>query len=451
MTLREKVSSTIEALRTNPRQAFSPLLEAVKTPPGILATLSVAGMILAGSLSYRHESYRGTHLPLAFSEIHQLEKDAEKAFTELNPLTQFYAKANDATMKVFESWNQSHETKDPPKEFALLLANRLGGRGTVKKFHYNLKELLDQLPPLGRDLLGRFAPHQAAREGIHLANRHLDRAWTEYHQDHNKTVVVRKSRTVTDGKGNSRTEYYTTTEQVYSHTTHTYTYYRAQGESASHTLDALLAKTLNLTVKQTLMRPSQIGKENQEAIAKSRKKKELNLLELASTWATGSTFSVNYPVMMSAWTSLPAHADRWRVAKGTAHSTWYITYSRVDFGPREFQVAEQALANGRKLERALSNLLGGLSAAVTDAPLLEKKITSLITSLTEPGKDQKALAEDVLQTAQALYAKNFQGGFDVAGFRWYMIVLLTLLGGMGGSAMGFGGILTYEKATGRGF
>lgn len=65
------------------------------------------GFTLATGVSFVQENARNRQLPLGFSEISSIEKQAEYSNREVGKITEHYAKLNDLTMKVFECWNIS--------------------------------------------------------------------------------------------------------------------------------------------------------------------------------------------------------------------------------------------------------------------------------------------------------------------------------------------------------
>ncbi|MBM3233007.1 hypothetical protein FJZ18_02470 [Candidatus Pacearchaeota archaeon] len=70
------------------------------------------GAILVGAIttlvSYKYETQRSSSIPLAFSEVTQIEKDAASVGTHLENINRYLPKVNDCAMKIFESWNLAH-------------------------------------------------------------------------------------------------------------------------------------------------------------------------------------------------------------------------------------------------------------------------------------------------------------------------------------------------------
>ena len=84
------------------------------------------GVGIAGYGSYsltRHHAPTG--IPLAFSEIREIEKEADEKDMRLGPMT-IPPAVNDTSMKIeFESWNNANETSDPVAAFSHELQNKM--------------------------------------------------------------------------------------------------------------------------------------------------------------------------------------------------------------------------------------------------------------------------------------------------------------------------------------
>ena len=66
----------------------------------------IAGAILAGAISYSHESARNHSLRLAFSETSEIERRAKAEGRKVPNITDLLSKTNDFYMKHFEAWNE---------------------------------------------------------------------------------------------------------------------------------------------------------------------------------------------------------------------------------------------------------------------------------------------------------------------------------------------------------
>ncbi len=76
-------------------------LYALRTSPVEVAIGAVLGCALASGISYRNEKQRTHCIPLAFSEITQIEKDAQEQGVSPGPFNIYLPKVNDSAMKIF--------------------------------------------------------------------------------------------------------------------------------------------------------------------------------------------------------------------------------------------------------------------------------------------------------------------------------------------------------------
>lgn len=424
----------------------------VSNTPSEILLIGLLGLAVGIGVGHHHESDREKHIPLGFSEVHQIERDAEYAGKEVGPLTRYLTGTNDLTMKVFEVWNKSHENTyvgSNVHSFATELEYRMD---PAYKFHrYEIFNFVRDLPAQADAASAKLAHLERLRRGLGPVVNDFDRAWDDSHVDHYRTEYY--TVTVDDGNGKSHTEEHS--RQVYDHTTHTYDYDRASGERASSGADALIARTGSLAVDEVLRTASQTNAEGEYAAEKSRSKvngggrlDQKNLTAIANTWATGSTLSTNLPEIGRLWAAFHGDADAWRSAKRSAHSTWYNTGSRSDSGPREFQVNEKALTDGAGAEANLGEILDGIAFVKANTPKLEGMIRKLIDielNGKKDGTDSKKLMREILTLSQQMYQKNFTGGFEVDPYRYLMVMVFGLF------AMGLGAALgvTLDKASRR--
>jgi hypothetical protein len=71
--------------------------------------------------------------------------------------------------------------------------------------------------------------------------------------------------------------------------------------------------------------------------------------------------------------------------------------------------------------------------------MLEQKINELIDVELHGRKgNSKRIAKEILDLSGDIYKSNFGEGFDVNSYRVGLTVLFSLLGAMGGGALGYG-------------
>ncbi|MDD5301951.1 MAG: hypothetical protein PHS14_02495 [Elusimicrobia bacterium] len=415
----------------------------VSNTPSEILLIGVLGLAIGLGAGHKHESDREKHIPLAFSEIHQIERDAERAGMAVGPLTRYLTSTSDMTMKVFEVWNESHANTyvgSNVHNFATELEYKMD---PSFKFHrYEIFDFVRDLPAQADAATAQLSHLDQLRRGLSPVVNDFNRSWDDSHTDHYRTEYY--TVTVDDGKGKSHTE--TRSREVYDHTTHTYTYDRASGERASTGADALIARTGSLALTEVLHTASQTNAEGEYAAEKSRRNanggarlSQDSLTKIANTWATGSTLMTNLPEADRLWAAFHGDANAWRAAKGTAHDDRYNTGSHADSGPREFQTAERALADGAGAEAKLGEILDGISFVKANTPKLEGMIRELIDvelHYKKDGTDTKKLMREILTLSQQMYQKNFNGGLEVDPYRKLMLLVYSLCGLGIGAALG---------------
>jgi len=449
-----------EILR-NGYEGFKELLKTTRMEIGLCAC---AGLLLGTTILCNHESERGKTIPLGFSEISQIEEDVrysnnqvepeeievmtnrgKRMITHIGHITRYLASGNDAVMKIFESWNESNEgdSSNMGRRFARELESHYDS--LLNSHHYSLDNLLDDIPALADRALNKLDDFVHVKRGIEAVNKHFDMSWDENHIDHYRTEVYTDTETYTDSDGNTHSRTVLKTREVYDHTTHYYTYNPAEGEASSKLIDALLGKYPELKLSEKIMMAKKTNSGGEDAARKSRKERKDNplnaqeLIDIARAWNIGSTIRVNLPIVSSTYSGFPFRADQWRAAKNTARSEVYDTYSRFDSGPKEFQIAEQILAEGRSIDRGTFEVLDGIEYTRAMAPVLKEKVHQYAELINngENGKAKK-LRKEVMDISKTIYKKNFKGGLDVERVRWSMIALGGLLGAVAGGLVGWG-------------
>ncbi len=417
--------------------------------------------IFSGMKSYELECVREARIPLGFSELHQIETDAQqqgRIAAEDNGLvlkiqaeedmrnqektmarTLYLAGLNDLTMKIFECWNDANENNDNIyKKFAIELEKRFDP--TIKKHHYELSDLFEIVPQSLQEVKKQLNNFTKTQEALPAIIDNFAKSWSDTHSHHYRTVVY--SSIDEDG------DIILKTDQVYDNTTHSYNYDADFGEKASKSLNELLDSILDIRLREKIFTALKTNPEGEKAARTSRKKEEEkvfsqeDLKAIADTWYAGSTFTLGENLVYNFWSDVQEDAKKWDVAKINAKSISYNTTSRSDAGPLEYQVARDARNHGNNLLASLNEVIGSVQNTEEDLPKLNLEISKFVDSAKNSG-DYHELGKNVLSLAKEMYKKNFKKGFDIEEFRTSMIVLCSFLGAVGGllgGAIAAGGI-----------
>lgn len=398
---------------------------------------------VAGNISYGYEQKRAHKLPLAFSELSQMEKEHSQKNQQLGNFTRFYASLNDATMKIFEASNESFNGRGANghhDSFARELEMHVDP--TFKTHKRDLPMLLKEIPSIADKALVDLNALSSVSNELNSVNAHFQNSWDDSHI--NNTHSEPRTRTVSCGKDCTTTEIYYV--EVYDDTTHSYYYHRQEGELASQTVDKLVADFPDISLKETLAVAKMTNAEGEYAaektIAPSQDKKKLDridFLNISRKWNRGSTYNSNLGIIYNNWNALKNDANLWREAKTTSKNHQYKTTSHSDDGPKEFQVAENALRHGTDLKKSIDELVSGVQYAKSVAPILDKKVREYIAiSLDKEEGDAAKLRTEIMDIATTMYKKNIKEGYDVNGFRALVFTLVTLGGAAVGGLIGFG-------------
>jgi len=448
---------------------------------GIIALgLGVAASFYSGHKSYEYEKLRESKIPLAFSEIHQIETDAiaqGKVIGE-NPneglierenesevggiaRTYYLAGLNDLTMKIFECSNTAHfQDGDFYKQFAKELRLRFDPEN--KKHHYELTDLFEIVPQSSQIVYGNLQSFIEIEKSLPEIIQAFENSWTEKHHDNYHTEIKVSYDVSTDTNGNTSMTPEYSTEQVYDNTDHSYWYHKEEGEKASFSLDALIDNFPDIKFGEEIIIPSKVNEEGEKAVRESRKlnkdDEELSLEEVkrfVDTWYAGSTLTISELEAYSLWDKVKSYAQEWRGAKKIAQDDFYKTYHPQDNGPKEYQIAEKSKNECSNLQGTLGTAIESVQFTQRSLPELKDKIFEFIETAekTEEDGDYKKLGKEVLAQTRGLYEKNFIKGFDVDRFRGEMVFLWSFLGLIAGAGIGVGvgaGASALEKRV-RGF
>lgn len=426
----------------NPKNLASKLKKALIETPAEIFIGAGLGIILATGLAYNHEIKRETKIPLGFSEISQIELDAKEKGKTIGSWTRYLTSVNDMTMKVFECWNESH--KNPFANQKYVFASELEERidPTGRTHHYEIAHFLKSVPQEANSALSEIKEFIQIKKEIDPINSLFDKTWDDSHIDSYHPECNEVCTTDADGDSDCHEECH----QVYDHTTHIYNYTKRYGEKSSKSLDEFILLHPNLEFKEKILKTSKTNAEGEYVADISRdlpkEKSRLNqgeLLQVANTWYYGSTLNTNLPFIFSKMDNLKRNTDEWRSAKNTAHDDSYITFSHFDSGPREFQVVERTLENGRTLSKSIGEIVDSVQYTHDMIPSLERDIKEFIAVMKDKKEgDAKKLSKKIMDTSKKIYSINFKNGFDVKRFRYGMLLMYAGIGCLGGGLVGLG-------------
>lgn len=428
------------------RSAGRTAVEYLRETPAEIIVLGALGFALATGVSFKYEQKIARNIPISFSEIHQLEDNAAREGRPLGEVTEFYAKLWDANAKTCEAYNYSWKINpfgDNRTSFARELDNHMD---RSLKFHkYNLSMLLNELPTLGKKAIDKMKDFEHIRLEVGAINSSLDKSWDESHCDHYRTEVYTEQETYIDSDGKSHTRTVTKTRQVYDHTTHTYTYHKDAGAKSVQLQDQFLKDHPSLRWPEELSRVKETNADGEYAAESSRdvhkKGNRLSreeLISLANRWNDSSVYTLNRPNIQSSFIALPGCANSWKNSEKKSHSTSYNTYSHSDDGPKEFQVAEAALKNGRTLEKNLGEILDGVEKVVSESGLQKLRIENYISSELDKKENSKVKPKEIIETTKRWQEANFNGNDNLSRFNFFNVLFFGMLGGAIGSGLGWG-------------
>jgi len=458
-----------------PANGFKEGLKTVLRSAGTAVLIgTLVGGLWLGSTIHKKEKTKSSLQPLGFSEITQIERDADKSGEEVEHITRYLTSVNDSVMKILECRNTAHsaayqkaqtEAKeaDPKarskevKMFAQELQLRRDPKfAALQRHHYELRNHLPALPRYAKEALQRMDNFATAMHTLAGVNSNFEEAWEDEHDDEYRTETYIDIETSTDSEGHVTTTPVVRTRQVYDHTDHTYIFYRDIGERASRELDALIAAYPHLELKEKIRTTSKINTGGKMAAQKSRMNQkvipttEAEFFAIANTWYTGSTLKANLPEIKEKLNRLKSGADSWRRAKDTADTHYsYETSSSSDAGPYEFQVAEANLQNGRKMHELINEIIGSINYTQQNIPVLDQKIKELI-DIEMYGKkgNSRRVSKEIINLSIDIYNKNIKNGFHLHQYNSSMVILLGLLGALGGGLLGLGVNKGIKKITG---
>jgi hypothetical protein len=368
-------------------------------------------------------------IPLGFSEIEQIEIDAEKQKIVIDPITEYYAKLDDLLNKIFECNNKSLNYKlfkSNNEAFARELEAR---KNKIWKYEFDLfdivpicadkvvlslKNWIDLLPTLG-NVCTQFGKN-----------------W-KYESDDDYVTVVTTS---TDSKGNVTIS----SHQVYDHTHHYYTYYKKQGELSYQLGMKMLKYFPKIKWPGNMLKSSRTNAEGEYAIDRSRRVDRHNqgqLLEITRLWNFGSFYMISKNIILQ-YNNIYSEMKVWERCKDKAKSISYRTNSSHDEGPIEYQQSEYIKNLTLKIYTKISELQNSILTTKAHLPILKNKIREYI-DVTLNGKkgNSNKLKNEIIKLSKELYQRNYPEGIKLNTFDYWLVLLVAFIFACFGALIGF--------------
>jgi len=421
----------------NLKQILTKTKDILRTTPAEIYLVAALGAFSAGSLSYNYEARRASLIPLNFTEITEIEREAELKGEKVGPITRYLATASDAPNKVFECYNHSHNVfgQFDRKKFAAELEMRMD---LAYKIHpESLKELLGAMSTQADSCLSELQKMHLIKERLVPLHSSLETAWKENHDD----IYLPTVHTSVDEDGNVHT--YVTMD--YDHTNHTFQINRPFARQSIRELETLLTEFQQPDFNEKIRTTRVTNAEGEAAAKESRRKNspatQKELLNLANLFYYGSTLAANLPEIKARWISLKNSSIELPIAENSASDEeyFYRTGSHSHPGPEEFQANERAREHTEVLHERLKRVFDGINYNKEASKELEAKINALISVELDNGDGNgRRLSSEIINLAKTMYELNFEDGSDTPLIRWELIVMLSFVGLGFGAAAGYG-------------
>jgi len=430
-----------------------------------------------GGWQWREQCNQSKIIPLGFSEIAQIEMQAEQQNKEVEPKTRYLTAVNDIPMKVFECSNDSYRTLpriswydesivggDEIHRFAYELRERQDKEKrekTYEKQYLKLSDYFGVFPQIVKQVKQDLNDFLIFRMSIDDVDNKFDKTWNYWRDDFKKTVYYDDTEYYTDSDGNRRSRTVRKSKRVYDYSHHHYKYHKDYGEAAHYTLEDTIDRFHNINMGERIMLATEFNTEGSQAAIDSRpdrsiesKEGELTdgeLLRIANMWYYGSTITDNIPVALARWSSLKQLAPRWANAKDNVEQRWHDgdyekVHRRWHDGPEEYRLVQQIRQDTQKISPLLVEVFASIDYAHQNIPILEQRINQLIDiEFFEGEGDRKKIYKEVLSLSRNIYRKNFKKGFDVDPFDVLPILFCFLLGAAGGALFGKGIDMFFDK------
>lgn len=425
------------------------------TPVEIAIGALVFG-VASGVWTYNNNNEKQGQIPLAFSEIGHTTRTYGAEGKTVPPMTRFYSITNDVAMKVFESNNLALAKGSDHKYFADELQTRVD---PALKKHTLISEYAEVLPADARNALQSLDKYVGAARHAPGINNAFDNAWRHTSYEHTRTEIYYE--TVCTGTGDQqRCGPEMRTRQVCDYVTHTFSYNAQWGVQAATLLNSFASAYPDMQIGERLVPASRIHPDNEAAMAHGLKQKfkdvipsKEDILGYANTWAKGNNFTVFKPKIEESHGGLVGLRNSWNASLATAR-TVSVDYSCLGSpsGPREYQVARAAEGYAAQLANSASKVTNGIAHGGQAVPALTAQIKSYVADVQAgrlQGADKKR--DDIMKTTRSMYESNFENGFDVNPFKWWLVILITVGSTLLGAGLGTAADQYIDRRKRRGF
>jgi hypothetical protein len=449
---------------------MSTILDIMRTQAITIPALATLGLGVATFVSTKCQIANSHQIPLAFSEIGDIEKMAAKEGKQVGKLQTLLAYTNDIPMKIFEASNFSYEDAKLSLhsrahyfayELNLKMDPAMDDPDRIKHA-CDLSCELEKYKPLAEDVMKLLNGQKIVSGRLSTINSQLDQAWSYTTDDHYRTEVYWDTETDYDSDGNSHTHMVMKTRQVYENTTHYFEYSAGAGNASAKNGMKLLKDVPTLELKEQILIAKNINQPNMDAILKSRNIKPEKipprevLMNYVNNWYYGSVFKHHMPLIVENYQKFQQALNSWNSHKNGSHSTSYITDSQSDAGPREYQLAENALAYGIETQKYIDEFVGkggmegSLQYAKDNMPKVERLVKELIDIEMggKPGDGDKK-AKELMKLTKNIYSETFKYGFETDKANWWLIPLWALGMGAAGALAGWGLSAATQTYAGR--
>ena len=105
----DRVRQTYQAAKNRTASFYSNFMNLFRETAAEVLVCGALGLATGVGVAYHSEFERNKMIPLGFSEMEQIEKDAKYKGVQLGPMNVYLPAVNDATMKIFECWNLAND------------------------------------------------------------------------------------------------------------------------------------------------------------------------------------------------------------------------------------------------------------------------------------------------------------------------------------------------------
>ena len=406
-----------------------------------LVLFSIIGFLLVFLISYINEYENSKYIPIAFSEMEEIENICKKESTNVPVITKYLNSTFDLTNKVFECWNESQNLMllgSNTKSFASELDYRID---TILRNHkYEITDLKLIIQDYSDSLNIYFKKYIEVMNNSAYITDLANKTWKYDTYDHYHPET--RTYTTTDSKGNSTTHTYIV--MVYDYTDHTFTYYPVYGEILDNDNFKFINDYHNFFYDENLITSNKVGANNEYAIQKSRKNKidsslsQEQILFISKQWATNSFYTIYNAKLHVNWDYYNQLQPAWTFDKLNSHSIKFRTTSHRDDGPKEYRTVQKIKNTSNNINSITSSIIFTIRNTKINVIKLEQLIKDYIdVSLNNKEGDAEELKYQIMHLTKNVYESNFIGQEKINMFNWWIVIGWSLFGAFIGLIVGF--------------